>query len=654
MNSVVKPRRTWDWLKIGIAFGLVFIKGPLPAVDKPAEPWAAWLDEVHLIMTRAESSVFRSLTTEEDRRRFQKLFWEIRDPNPKTAQNEFMQEYYARRAYARQHFRGPDSDRGRIYLILGPPAEKRNFGGYEDLIDCEVWAYRTGGSGGLPPFLNFIFFKPGNLGDYKLYTPGLHSPLDLLAYQGQSGGSSKRQAYASLRRRFPDLAEASLSVTPEAGGANLLESTTSSGHILAQVFSLPEREVSTSYLRNFSAANGTVDVSSSTSEILGWSAIAVGEARGLRFLSYSLMPDILHTVFKEGRGHTASLSTILRVEDGEGRTIHQQERDFEFLLDTDTMARAEKAKIVFQDFAPILDGEFTIILSFRNRTTDEFFTSKEILKVAGGASIVLAGFKIRDMPGEGFGPFRIGTREVLADPRGLFSREDTLEGVVSGSERPDIQLVAVNAENPAILVREISSVEGAFVFRHPLQGLKPGDYRLIVRVGGSEIYRRAIKVLSFGLEKPVEADRAEDGEAFFSYLFEIGRQHLNRAEPDTALSFFSRIPPERLTPPMRPAVARAFYDLKNHEKVIQLLEAGVPKDYPVLWLLGNSYLELRKFREAAEAFEKLRAYGDTPEKNRTLGALYFSLGDRDKAREYWNRADRLEKEREGKKPPERP
>jgi len=176
---------------------------------------------------------------------------------------------------------------------------------------------------------------------------------------------------------------------------------------------------------------------------------------------------------------------------------------------------------------------------------------------------------------------------------------------------------------------------------------------LIVRRGGSEVHRQDIRVLSFNPGKPLEADKAEGAEAYWTYVFSLGCQHLNRGQPSLAVSFFSRLPSDRLTPAMRPSVAAAYYDLKDHERVIALLADGNTEGYPVLWLLGNSFLELRRFREAADAFEKLRAYGDTPEKNRTLGALYLSLGEREKAREYWNRADRLEKERDGKKPPGR-
>lgn len=641
-------------IKAAAVCGLWIIISLSAAAGQPGDSWETWLAEVRPIMTRAESGVFRSLRAEEDRQRFKKSFWESRDPSPGTPLNEYLQEYYSRRAYARRHLRGPDSDRGRMYLILGPPAERRNFGGYEDLIECEVWSYRMEDSSGLPPFLSFIFFRPGDLGDYKLYTPGLHSPLDLLAYQGRVGGASKQQAYAVLRRRFPDLAQASLSVIPEAGGTNLLESTTSSGRVLAQVFALPERRASESYLKNFAAGEGTVDVRSSTREILGWAALAIGEAGELSFLCYALMPDVLHTVFAPGGGHEARLSTILRVEDDQGRTVIQQERDFNFRLDTETMTRVEKAKIVFRDFAPILPGEFTVILSFRNATTDEFFTMKQTLKVLAAAPRVLAGYKIRETAVEGFGPFRFGNREVLADPRGIFSRADVLTGIVSGVERPDIQLIPEDEPSNPIPVRETIATGDAFVFRHPLEGLRPGTYGLIVRKGESELYRQDIQLLSFDPGKPLEADKTEGAEAYWTYIFDLGRQHLHRGQPALAVSYFTHIPPERLTPSMRPSVAAAFYQLQDHERVIALLADGSIEGSPVLWLLGNSLLELRRFREAAEAFEKLRAYGDTPEKNRTLGALYLSLGEREKAREYWNRADRLEKERDGKKPPGRP
>ncbi|MBD3399514.1 MAG: GWxTD domain-containing protein [Candidatus Coatesbacteria bacterium] len=55
-------------------------------------------------------------------------FWAKRDPDPATPTNEFKIEYYNRLAYVRDHYGrgygdGLDSDRGRVYMIYGPPDE---------------------------------------------------------------------------------------------------------------------------------------------------------------------------------------------------------------------------------------------------------------------------------------------------------------------------------------------------------------------------------------------------------------------------------------------------------------------------------------------------------------------------------------------------
>ena len=54
-------------------------------------------------------------------------FWKSKDPTPNTDENEFMMEYYRRIRYANEKFshtkEGWLTDRGRIYIQLGPPDE---------------------------------------------------------------------------------------------------------------------------------------------------------------------------------------------------------------------------------------------------------------------------------------------------------------------------------------------------------------------------------------------------------------------------------------------------------------------------------------------------------------------------------------------------
>ena len=73
------------------------------------------MDEVDLIMTKAEKEVFKSLKTEEDRKRFQNLFWKVRDTFPETAENEYLVEFYARRNYAEKNLEGVNFDMAQKY-----------------------------------------------------------------------------------------------------------------------------------------------------------------------------------------------------------------------------------------------------------------------------------------------------------------------------------------------------------------------------------------------------------------------------------------------------------------------------------------------------------------------------------------------------------
>jgi GWxTD domain-containing protein len=78
--------------------------------------------------TKNERKIFRHLTTDEAREKFIKNFWEIRDPNPYTDVNEFKLEIERRYEYVTTYRKeGPipgwKTDRGRIYLLLGPPSD---------------------------------------------------------------------------------------------------------------------------------------------------------------------------------------------------------------------------------------------------------------------------------------------------------------------------------------------------------------------------------------------------------------------------------------------------------------------------------------------------------------------------------------------------
>jgi tetratricopeptide (TPR) repeat protein len=130
----------------------------------------------------------------------------------------------------------------------------------------------------------------------------------------------------------------------------------------------------------------------------------------------------------------------------------------------------------------------------------------------------------------------------------------------------------------------------------------------------------------------------------------MAQQYLNLGDFETAIRYFSKLPKELWNTQTLPVIARAYYRNKDYDKVVELLEGkNVKKDYSVLLFLGNSSLELKQWEKAIKYFEQLRNYGDTVKINRVLGAIFLSLGEREKAKVYFDRAKNILSESEIKK-----
>jgi GWxTD domain-containing protein len=89
---------------------------------------AEFLSKVRYIITRKERKIFLELPDSE-KEQFIKEFWERRDPDPDTEENEFKMEYFNRIERATELFMGEAwpgwiTDRGKIYVLFGPPTER--------------------------------------------------------------------------------------------------------------------------------------------------------------------------------------------------------------------------------------------------------------------------------------------------------------------------------------------------------------------------------------------------------------------------------------------------------------------------------------------------------------------------------------------------
>jgi GWxTD domain-containing protein len=125
-----------------------------------SKTYKKWLNEdVVWIITDEERAAFKQLSNDEERDNFIEAFWQRRDPTPDTEENEYKEEHYRRIAYANEHYAagipGWKSDRGRIYIMYGPPDENESHpsggtyerpmeegGGETSTFPFEDWRYR--------------------------------------------------------------------------------------------------------------------------------------------------------------------------------------------------------------------------------------------------------------------------------------------------------------------------------------------------------------------------------------------------------------------------------------------------------------------------------------------------------------------------------
>ena len=149
--------------------------GWAPTSEELEETLDRWKERfVNYLITDEERRIFEALPTLEQKLAFTERFWDVRDPTPGTRLNEYRQEHFERWATANRRFSagkpGWATDRGRTYIILGPPNNlQRNpmgRGGAER--GSEVWSYNMPDNPLLPGVLDLNFVDFHGTGEFEL------------------------------------------------------------------------------------------------------------------------------------------------------------------------------------------------------------------------------------------------------------------------------------------------------------------------------------------------------------------------------------------------------------------------------------------------------------------------------------------------------
>jgi GWxTD domain-containing protein len=160
----------------------------------------SFFEKARLIMTREEIEIYKHLPDDQARGAFIDEFWNKRDPDPATPENENKIEFERRIAYANRWFkenralgRGWDTQRGRIFLQLGEPDNRY----LTDMINnpqvkgYERWIYYM-------YQLELIFVDKDGFGEYKLQ----NWPAELLTAITQAQFSMNLTDRSALQKAF--------------------------------------------------------------------------------------------------------------------------------------------------------------------------------------------------------------------------------------------------------------------------------------------------------------------------------------------------------------------------------------------------------------------------------------------------------------------
>jgi len=127
-----RSARICSFCRVGLLGAVLLSAACSVNMKLPLDPESRdFFETARLVMTSAEQEIFRNMPDDASRREFIADFWEKRDPDPDTAENEFKDEFERRVDYCNKHFnegrRGINTDRGRVYLYLGAPEKTETY-----------------------------------------------------------------------------------------------------------------------------------------------------------------------------------------------------------------------------------------------------------------------------------------------------------------------------------------------------------------------------------------------------------------------------------------------------------------------------------------------------------------------------------------------
>jgi GWxTD domain-containing protein len=386
---------------LALILALVFSAGGAAAADKNKnklpERYRAWLEkDVAYIISKEEKDAFLQLPRDEDRDKFIEQFWDIRNPNPGSPENEYKNEHYRRIEYADTYFKsewvkeGWQSDRGKIYIILGPPGSRQFFISGGQVYPIELWFYTTS-EPSLPPFFYVMFYKKNDMGDFRLYSPYIDGPDKLVRAAGVE--NNPRNAWKFLHDFNAELARASLTLIPSEPADINSPTSLSSDAMLMKVLNIANDRYHKEKLGLQRALRESVSVRLRPDlAAMKVVALPLRDPLGDEFIHYSLQIDepqnYAFGTFKDQ--YFLNLEVQVRLRDAKKNSIYETSRQAVIYYTEKELADARTRPLSFEDRVPVVPGTYEIEFLLFNRVNRMYYRAATPVEVAPKSAPAMA------------------------------------------------------------------------------------------------------------------------------------------------------------------------------------------------------------------------------------------------------------------------
>ncbi|HYA78838.1 MAG TPA: GWxTD domain-containing protein, partial [Candidatus Bathyarchaeia archaeon] len=404
-------------------------------------PYKTWLNEdVVYIITPEERTAFLQLETNEERESFIEQFWLRRSTNPDLPDNDFKEEHYRRIAYANEHFAsgipGWKTDRGRIYIIWGPPDEIQSHptggtwdrpeemgGGTTTTYPWETWRYRY--LEGIQENVELEFVDPSGSGEYHLTMDP--SEKDALLYVPGAGLSElEAMGMASKTDRFTRSDGTHLPTTMGAGPQSLNEFTR------LELYSKVQRPPEVKY-KDLEALVTSRMVRDQVHFTYRTDFMKVTSDTVLVPVTVQIPNHQLQFKSKEGV-HSASINIFGRVSTLTGRTVQTFEDSVSKDFPDSLFAQSVKQSSIYQKALPLRPGLYRLDLVIKDVESGNVGVVNTRLAVPRyedvklDASTLILADQIEHVPAKqiGTGQFVLGSSKVRPRLDGDFTTNDKL------------------------------------------------------------------------------------------------------------------------------------------------------------------------------------------------------------------------------------